>query len=72
MGMYDSLIVQCPNCFQEVEFQSKGGKCLMDRFTVENVPMNVLGGCINDEWNCACGKTIGLQVQSLIGVRVIQ
>ena len=27
MGMFDSLIVKCPNCNEQVEFQSKAGGC---------------------------------------------
>lgn len=72
MGMFDSLIVQCPSCSQEVEFQSKGGKCQLIRYTCQDIPMDVLGGCINDEAQCACGKILGLQAQSLVGVRIIQ
>ena len=72
MGMFDSLIVQCPSCSQDVEFQSKGGKCQLIRYTCVNVTMDVLGDCINDEEECACDKILGLQSQSLIRVRIIQ
>lgn len=72
MGMFDTLVVQCPSCSHEVEFQSKGGRCNLDRFTAVNVPMDVLGDCINNEVQCACNKILGLDVQTLIRVRIIQ
>lgn len=29
MGMYDSVMVRCPKCGEEHEFQSKSGECLL-------------------------------------------
>jgi len=41
MGMFDRVICNCPNCGEEVEFQSKVGDCLLNRFTLDRVPMNI-------------------------------
>jgi uncharacterized Zn-finger protein len=42
MGMFDSVYVPCPKCGALNEFQSKGGDCLLNEYTLENAPANVL------------------------------
>ncbi len=41
MGTYDSVWMKCPRCDDKVEFQSKAGKCILEHFTMEDVPRNV-------------------------------
>ena len=43
MGMFDSVMVPCPKCHKDIEFQSKSGECLLDVYTLDTVPMAVLG-----------------------------
>lgn len=40
--MYDSVMVKCPKCGEENEFQSKSGECLLYVYTLENCPNDVL------------------------------
>lgn len=55
MGMFDSLYVPCPKCNTDVEFQSKGGHCVLASYTLDNVPTDVFNG-IRREGNCeGCG-----------------
>lgn len=42
MGCYDSVMVPCPECGTENEFQSKGGDCLLRTFTLDNCPPDVM------------------------------
>lgn len=42
MGCFDSVIVKCPSCKKEVEFQSKSGDCTLSRYTLEEAPEDVL------------------------------
>ena len=42
MGMFDSVYVPCPKCNTEAEFQSKGGDCCLENYTLKDVPNNVL------------------------------
>ena len=56
MGMYDTVYVNCPNCGEEHEFQSKGGECLLDCFTLENCPLDVLSNVNrHSPYLCDCG-----------------
>lgn len=59
MGLFDSVMVPCPSCGRDVEFQSKGGDCLMHRFPLVSAPLDVLVGAIR--WNptrCPCGQWV--------------
>lgn len=38
MGMFDSVYAKCPKCKADVEFQSKAGECVLERFWVDSVP----------------------------------
>ena len=46
MSLYDSVFVDCP-CGGQVEFQSKGGPCIMDSFEWDRVPIAVAGDISN-------------------------
>lgn len=59
MGMFDSLYMDCPNCGHKksLEFQSKSGECLLNEYTVENIPNEVLAGLHSYGSKCRnCGK----------------
>lgn len=55
MGIYDSVWVKCPYCETENEFQSKGGECLLDNYTLEDCPIDVMSD-INRHSPCRCGE----------------
>lgn len=42
MGMFDSVNVECPKCKTLLEFQSKSGDCLLDTYTLDTCPIDVL------------------------------
>ena len=42
MGLFDSVMVPCPNCGEEYEAQSKGGKCMLKTYSIDEVPVDVL------------------------------
>jgi len=42
MGCFDTVLIDCPNCGEEYEAQSKGGECTLSYYTLENCPMDVL------------------------------
>ena len=48
MGCFDSLYVKCPECDNELEFQSKSGICCQYSYTKSNIPIDVAIG-INDD-----------------------
>jgi len=42
MGMFDTVNIPCPKCKTLNEFQSKGGDCLLQTYTLEDAPNDVL------------------------------
>ena len=56
MGLYDSVLVKCPSCGIENEFQSKSGDCLLITYSLKDCPNDVLID-INrhSPYKCDCG-----------------
>jgi hypothetical protein len=44
MGMYDRVLSECPKCSEEVEFQSKSGRCLLEVYKLLETPAEVMDG----------------------------
>ena len=61
MGMYDSVMVNCPKCGEEHEFQSKSGECLLDVYTLENCPDDVMVN-VNRHSPCKCNCGFNYEV----------
>jgi RNase P subunit RPR2 len=65
MGMYDSIIVTCPNCGQEHEFQSKSGDCLLSVYNLDNCPNNVLSNVNrHSPVKCDCGVFLEIDIEN--------
>ena len=63
MGMFDSVWVPCPNCEKRNEFQSKGGECILESFTLESAPPRVLLDLHPNALTCDyCGQRYGVDV----------
>ncbi len=58
MGMFDSVIVTCPNCYAEVEFQSKGGKCDLERHSSGLVPIEIAVDLYGSSETCGQCKSV--------------
>lgn len=41
MSTFDSVFVICPQCGSKIEFQSKAGKCNLNRYISSNVPAEI-------------------------------
>ena len=52
MGMFDRVIVDCPNCEGFVEFQSKAGVCESASFHITAVPLEIAQDINLDESTC--------------------
>ncbi len=42
MGMYDIVLVRCPQCGTLAEFQSKSGRCILKTYSLDEAPDDVL------------------------------
>ena len=52
MGMFDSLIIECPKCKKDLEIQSKSGCCMLDVYNKNNLPAEVAVGLNGDVIEC--------------------
>ena len=56
MGVYDSVLVKCQKCNEELEFQSKSGECSLRVYDLENCPNDVLQDVNrHSPMRCYCG-----------------
>jgi hypothetical protein len=66
MGMYDTVLVPCPECYADNEFQSKSGACSLAEYTLQNVPADVLPEINNHApVTCVCGHSYSVPVQDI-------
>lgn len=56
MGMFDSVILVCPLCKQDVEAQSKSGPCMLKKYTIQDAPISVLENC--EAWCETCQRCL--------------
>lgn len=59
MGMFDSVMIRCPKCGEQVEFQSKAGPCNLERYDQTCVPIEVAKSIEGDSESCGgCGHVL--------------
>lgn len=73
MGCFDSVMIPCPMCKHDSEFQSKGGDCIQSYYTLENAPDNVLSDIDRHSPNTCfnCGTVFGVNVTRFVYVKVV-
>lgn len=66
MGMFDSIMVPCPECGKKFEAQTKSGERCLDTWDLEDAPIAALMG-VNSlaPFKCSCGTIfeVDLKVQ---------
>lgn len=71
MGMFDSLYVICPECGENIEFQSKSGNCNLEAYNIYNCDPRVAVDLDGESASCDhCGYIATLHVQSMITIQV--
>lgn len=73
MGLYDIVLLKCPNCGQENRFQTKSGPCEMREYLAEDAPSNVLMD-INRHApiECqSCGQNYGAKIECNVSVSAV-
>ena len=71
MGMFDYVIVECPNCSGRVEFQSKVGDCILTEYDEYTMPIEIAQDLNNEEMRCAhCKRYVKLNVQLFMNAKV--
>lgn len=71
MGMFDSLYVNCPECGNELEFQSKSGECFCSSYKKGSLTPQVAIGMDGDVVRCQfCNYRIKLICNIPIKVKI--
>lgn len=66
MGMFDTVLVKCPNCGELNAFQSKGGECLLRTYTLEEAPPDVLSDVNrHSPYTCSCGVELEVRLEPI-------
>ena len=53
MGMFDSVYIDCPECGEEVEFQSKAGDCVLASYSKgDAIPMTIVADLSGELSSC--------------------
>lgn len=73
MGLFDTVTFPCPDCGEQLEFQSKGGECGMYTYDGrEKVPVGVasdLGGSVMCR---SCGHTFTAKAKKTVRVKLVR
>ena len=73
MGLFDSVTVPCPDCGTYNDFQSKGGDCMMDTYTLEDVPADVLLDVNRHPVSCrSCGTPYHVRAEITVKTEIIK
>jgi len=65
MGMYDTVIFNCPKCNGVIEEQSKAGERLLNNYSANEVPVDIANDIIYGEVYCGnCCTTYIIQAKS--------
>lgn len=58
MGMFDRIWAKCPTCGEQVEFQSKAGRCVLADYAISSVPMGIAEAIDGDTECCPKCSTV--------------
>ena len=65
MGCYDTVLVSCPECGFENDFQSKSGECTLSNYTIDNCPDDVLSDVNRHApYKCKCGLYLSINIKT--------
>ncbi len=72
MGMFDTVMVPCPECGTKAEFQSKSGDCILQEVELEDCPDDILAN-VNRHSPCACdcGTVFEVDVNTRKSIKTI-
>lgn len=72
MGLYDSIYLKCPHCGEQEEVQSKAGKCDMEIFDKNSVPVIIAAALQDDDWTCYhCKETFRIKTPYLPATTIL-
>lgn len=72
MGMFDTVIVLCPECGEEHEFQSKSGECSLQVVNLDECPDDILADVNrHSPYTCECGCVFEVDLSTRKSTKVV-
>ncbi len=72
MGVYDTVMVPCPNCGKKEEFQSKSGECFLQVVELEECPTDILADVNrHSPYICDCGTEFEVDLRTRKSTKVV-
>ena len=64
MGLYDTVILKCPECDNEIKIQSKAGKCRLDEYQLADAPLSIAENMVDKSpFTCdKCGCVFSIEL----------
>ncbi len=72
MGMYDTVMVPCPDCGDRSEFQSKGGECCLRTYELDSCPQDVLSDVNRHAPNTCVECGTSFEVKKIVSAIVVK
>lgn len=71
MGMFDTVVTNCPKCGERNEIQTKAGDCCLDVYEIDSVPVEIARSLDGQErWCDKCGHKYKTVWPSRVPARV--
>ena len=65
MGMFNTVLVNCPKCGKTHEFQSKSGNCTLEEYNLKECPTDVIIDVNRySPYKCACGAVFEVDIEN--------
>jgi predicted RNA-binding Zn-ribbon protein involved in translation (DUF1610 family) len=72
MGLFDRVLVACPQCGESIEFQSKAGDCWLADYTVETMPVSIAADLDGEVERCrTCGQRVRIETEITVTATVV-
>jgi len=72
MGMFDTVLVPCPECGKIKEFQSKSGKCILQEVDLKDCPIDILVDVNrHSPYTCDCGTVFEVDLNTKKSIKIL-
>lgn len=72
MGMFDTVYLTCPHCNEEIDCQTKSGECMLNSYTIDNMPMSIPSAMLGFNHCYRCQKAFEVEMVTKPTYRVIK
>lgn len=72
MGVFDTVIVPCPECGKKKEFQSKSRECFLQVVELDECPVDILADVNrHSPYTCDCGTVFKVDLSTRKSIKIV-